>query len=505
MFVEPDVHEAKATIKADPSAPARSAIRRQRTVRYTPHVRDRPSSRAHTDAASREIHQRRLLREFMRHRGREREHWRQEAEHEAARAEAERAEASRQQRLSNGRAILRDALSYERPSQRMRMVHDYDDLPDLIPMADTERTSYSGVLQRSTDSDATRNQHQGQSRSPPPRYMPTPPYSFEESSSRSSPNGLTPPSDSANYSSSFAPANRLADETRENHTARVSQRDTHQAMLDEITRTRVEVERTREEVRRTREEAHRAWREIDSSAYDPLGELPPLRRLNRHHHSPSVGETRPPPPQNQPHVDGLGDRRRSVSPEDDNAWDTLLTTITPDERVPSVHSSFTSATASASASVAPNPANSHSYGTLATLPSSSASIAELYPNLCDNSDSEDSLTEDEAVTVYGTSGRNTNNSMNSAAPPFRRPIYSRRYDTRILDQEEQLRHVDVEIGSLRRSEARLTSLSERVPELVPELDMTYEDRYRRERLRHLRATEMGSERSSGVRPARERL
>jgi len=41
-------------------------------------------------------------------------------------------------------------------------------------------------------------------------------------------------------------------------------------------------------------------------------------------------------------VDGLGDRDRSISPENDNAWDTLLTTVTPDPQPPSAGSSFTS-------------------------------------------------------------------------------------------------------------------------------------------------------------------
>lgn len=43
-------------------------------------------------------------------------------------------------------------------------------------------------------------------------------------------------------------------------------------------------------------------------------------------------------------ADGLGDRRRSVSPSED-AWETFMTTITQDERLPSAESSFTSATA----------------------------------------------------------------------------------------------------------------------------------------------------------------
>ncbi|CEL02604.1 hypothetical protein ASPCAL03771 [Aspergillus calidoustus] len=48
-------------------------------------------------------------------------------------------------------------------------------------------------------------------------------------------------------------------------------------------------------------------------------------------------------------VDGLGDRQRSVDLEDDHAndaWETLLTTITPDANLPSADSSFTSASAS---------------------------------------------------------------------------------------------------------------------------------------------------------------
>lgn len=48
-------------------------------------------------------------------------------------------------------------------------------------------------------------------------------------------------------------------------------------------------------------------------------------------------------------LDGLGDRERSFSPEND-AWETLLQTIPYDERVPSAQSSFTSNSASMSAS-----------------------------------------------------------------------------------------------------------------------------------------------------------
>ena len=48
-------------------------------------------------------------------------------------------------------------------------------------------------------------------------------------------------------------------------------------------------------------------------------------------------------------VDGLGDRNRSLSPETDNIWDTLMAHITPDP-YPSSGSSFASVSVSASAS-----------------------------------------------------------------------------------------------------------------------------------------------------------
>ncbi|KAL6234223.1 hypothetical protein BDW75DRAFT_213059 [Aspergillus navahoensis] len=54
-----------------------------------------------------------------------------------------------------------------------------------------------------------------------------------------------------------------------------------------------------------------------------------------------------------PPIDGLGDRQRSVDLDDDHAndaWETLLTTITPDTNLPSADSSFTSASASGSSS-----------------------------------------------------------------------------------------------------------------------------------------------------------
>ncbi|KAK4172352.1 hypothetical protein QBC36DRAFT_338071 [Triangularia setosa] len=88
-------------------------------------------------------------------------------------------------------------------------------------------------------------------------------------------------------------------------------------------------------------------------------------------------------------VDGLGDRTRSLSPEGDNAWETLLTTIAPDPQPPSVGSSFASATASAAATQSTVAASSRtSFTNPETIDVEPASG-------CDNSDTdEDELEED---------------------------------------------------------------------------------------------------------------
>lgn len=74
------------------------------------------------------------------------------------------------------------------------------------------------------------------------------------------------------------------------------------------------------------------------------------RSLRRVGHR-SVGEANHQAALRRPMIDGLGDRQRSFSPDEDhenNAWETLLTTITPDVTLPSADSSFTSTAASAS-------------------------------------------------------------------------------------------------------------------------------------------------------------
>lgn len=76
---------------------------------------------------------------------------------------------------------------------------------------------------------------------------------------------------------------------------------------------------------------------------DPGSHVSLLRRVGQR----SVNEARR--ANREPVVDGLGDRQRSPTPDDheNDAWETLLTTITPDASLPSADSSFNSASASA--------------------------------------------------------------------------------------------------------------------------------------------------------------
>ena len=93
------------------------------------------------------------------------------------------------------------------------------------------------------------------------------------------------------------------------------------------------------------------------------------------------------------HADGLGDRRRSFSPEE-STWTTLFTTITPDERLPSAESSFTSASASAASSLSSHSASTSS--TLLTAPSTNAATINAFSHICDDaSDASGSDMEDD--------------------------------------------------------------------------------------------------------------
>lgn len=142
-----------------------------------------------------------------------------------------------------------------------------------------------------------------------------------------------------------------------------------------------------------------SFSQLDASRDDPGSHVPLLRRVGHR----SVNEAHR--LNREPAVDGLGDRQRSLTPDDDHendAWETLLTTITPDDNLPSADSSFNSASAAATNAsrdgTSANPSNSETAPSLGSAPPTMHMVLEPYPeylNPCDYAASSDSETEPE--------------------------------------------------------------------------------------------------------------
>ncbi|KAI9876426.1 MAG: hypothetical protein M1830_006529 [Pleopsidium flavum] len=362
MFREPEITESKAAIKADPSAPARSAIRRQRSVRYP---RDHaPPSRPHRVSGPTD---RRSLLEIIR-RDRDAPNPNADATVQAE-ADRARAEASNRLRLENGRALLRDAQSYERPGRRMRIPRNgalqRGTAPPLPPVPASRNYHLVGPV----PAQETLNRFGPDGRRlSPPRSIPTPPYTSGEVSSRSSPasNTATLPLGSASLTPRFAPAYRFDELATDPYHSTSSSAAPGPDIIPP-------------------EAIHRSTNRSERD------NNPSLRRVGHRSITESIHQENARVSRRAGvYVDGLGDRERSFSPEDES-WETLLTTIAPDEHLPSASSSFTSATASAS-SLSSNSASSTN--TLITAPSSTSETLNAIP-FCDMSDSEGSGTEAE--------------------------------------------------------------------------------------------------------------
>ncbi|KAL8727388.1 MAG: hypothetical protein Q9166_006060 [cf. Caloplaca sp. 2 TL-2023] len=364
MFREPKVAKLKATEKKeDPCAPARSSIRRQRSVRYNHrdyHSSHRPRSHRHD----------RPLVDALRARER--------ARVAATRSNAERAlsiemaadqahaEASRQRRLESGRAILRDALSYEHPRRAINMRPDDLYSPSIMRPPTPSASSYRNPPRRSrhrpvvpgTRSEGPISRPRAElTRTPPPAYVPSPPYTSSGLSNRSSPDVWHSVHPAASLTPRFAPAHVSAQFDPVPEQGRLQH---HQPDLEDVSAT-------------------------DSM----LDEFPPLRRVSRRYTSSR------PQGSNSAHgvVDGLGDRWRSVSPEND-PWEILLSTMPPDERLPSTStSSFNSND------------DSIPYEGLRSATEAMGSGINPYPMICDNTDSEITEAEDDAIVeVLGLAG-----------------------------------------------------------------------------------------------------
>jgi hypothetical protein len=99
----------------------------------------------------------------------------------------------------------------------------------------------------------------------------------------------------------------------------------------------------------------------------------------------------------QARLDGLGDRDRSLSPEGSAAWDTLLTSITPDPQPPSAGSSF--ASTSAAAAAASSSGSGPSSGS-ASASTSMTSLDRAGDHECDVSDSGSNTEDEEEEDMY---------------------------------------------------------------------------------------------------------
>ena len=463
MFVEPEVTNSKATAKADPSAPARSTIRRQRTVRYSPHLHNRPvPPRTQFISNARDASRRSLLEAIRRGDSAVASARADEEELVDIEVEANLAhtEAAQRRRLESGRALLRDALSYERQGGRIRPRHHHHHHhhPHHHHRLATQASAnprhhgftaqglpyYSDPRSASTIANIDGSSPQPAAteiRSPPPEYMPTPPYTSGDASNRSTPSNTTPPLGTASFTPRFAPAHRYTE------TAETAFRE------------------------------YAARHNLDGPTDQDLDSLPPLRRMTNWDR-PYYSSQRTSPHPNT--VDGLGDRRRSFSPENDS-WETLLTTIAPDERLPSIHSSFTSATASAS-SLSSNSATS--YGARVTDPSSSAEILDTYPTICDNTDSEDSDSDNGDYAAMERQILDPSGDNSSAEARLRRRVRMRALESDRADQLARQRRILEREEGLHQTQANRDRLHRHVPEewAAAEQDRATGARMGRERL-----------------------
>ncbi|KAI9780838.1 MAG: hypothetical protein M1839_006465 [Geoglossum umbratile] len=284
-------------------------------------------------------------------------------------ADLARSEASNRRRTENGRALLRDALSYEHPGRRLRD-RPSDSLrnmpPPLPPVPESRDYARRQPWEHFIDQARLEELYRRRNRMASPTFVPTPPYTpgSGDTSARSSPHSqVITPLGSAPLTPGFPPAYRFSSLARESAQGPPAQSTSYAAP----------------EMARLRSDSHQLG----------IDDLPSPRRTRRHIIDgplPSASEDTE-RQQRTPLVDGLGDRERSLSP--DVPWETLLTTIPPDAQLPSTDSSFTSA--SASVSFTSNPESTST--SLATAPTSSSAL-DPFP-VCDllDSDSEASMTE----------------------------------------------------------------------------------------------------------------
>ncbi|KAL8991035.1 MAG: hypothetical protein Q9177_000447 [Variospora cf. flavescens] len=338
MFREPEVAEVKTVANADLTAPARSGIRRQRSVGNS----SRNSHDHRTMSRSRSRHHDRILHTITGY---------PRVPLLASQSSTERtfdleasanwahAEASRRRRFESGRATLRDALSYEHPNYSTGIRRDHSYAHHITSSQNALRRPRQRMAFWEIGAEAPNPRLRSTTlRTPSPAYIPFPRYTSHDRSSQDTPQlanrvaSLTP---------RFAPAHSLPN-------------------VDSATR----LSRLR----------YDEWSHVSETADDSMTNELLLRRISRRYSPRPQHGIRPRTPGHYL-VDGLGDRWRSISPEDDN-WDTLLATMPPDVRLPS----------SASTSFRSDEGLAYSEN-LASISAGSIVLGtDVYPAHCENND-----------------------------------------------------------------------------------------------------------------------
>ena len=430
MYRDPDEVEVKQSIvKTDPTASARSAIRRQRAVRYSPNTRlpslptisYRP---VNTSGRTRVSSDRELLLEDIRRRENALDNLSRNAaasepidleasHHGSPLARSTSSRASQRHRRGNGHPPYQHVFFREHNGDRVTLARG-----STVPEAPELRhprmmAQVSGLPpHRSATLDSPRGSQ-----------WPMPPHASGASSEDAPTRRPTPPLGAAPLTPMFAPAHGFTGEvsgesivtgqsfsTRQESLAILTERmPSPEEALNEEDRAFLSTFASHLETMRSRSAemlttpyltAEAAYlRSVEErlnfisvtgmaeTTSDSTDELPPLRRMAPDY---EIRDRSAAAPRRygrsqgtrirHHNLDGLGDRQRSFSPDDEN-WETMLTTIPPDERVPSAHSSFTTATASATSQSSNSVASS--YGTLVTVPSNPTD-----PEVCPAEDSD---------------------------------------------------------------------------------------------------------------------
>jgi hypothetical protein len=450
MFREPEdeVTTDKIAAKVDKTAAtSRSAIRRESTVRSGRYnaissPRSRNAARSHLlqDYRSRATRNRSVAEsdEAELEAELERLRRRREARSRIRWGSLNENDDNDTERRLAGEELLRDALHYDRPGQRLRLLRPPRESALRFEVAPSPPLSDS--LSPSTSP---------RERTFTRPYIPSPPYSLNDHrGNRIPPDGPVPITGPIEFTPGFAPARGVY-------------RDLDPPSGD-LLNTRVDpTANTGGDLPDLETPPPETW----EASY------PPLRRVG--HLSPRSYSFR---------HDGLGDRQRSpMSPgngsnAEEDTWETLLTTMEEDENQPSAASSFTSAIASASTSRRSNSTSrsGHSSQTAATSFADLDAVDAGQPCESDNEFDEAPLAHDPSASTMIRRARIRHERHLPQSPSLHDelPAIGRMHDTvretvasaerRAAAAEERLRRIESHAAATEAELAQMQSFIDRL-------------------------------------------